>query len=185
MIAMLLPTQIKFNNHDCTLMLTVPSIEIPEEIARVGKEHGLLQKPEFHISVVVSDNARRVHELVEEFQQFDETLQNLETLASAQDWSFERLGRYSLHEELYTRERLMETGKSDIPPHTRKAIVERVHVPGMDKYFRGLTALLGPNFTIPLTHITLFSWSDFAPLEFRGISLLSEEDYKRTLVHEL
>lgn len=182
---MLLPSQIKFNAHDCTLMLAISHLEIPEEIKRVGEENGLLLKPEFHISIVVSDNARRVHDLVEEFQQFSETLQNLETLAKAQDWSFEHLGRYSLHEEVYTRERLMEIGKSDIPPHVRKTIVERVQLPGIEKYYAGLTALLGPSFEVPLTHITLYSWSDFAPLEFRGISILTEEEYKRTLVREL
>lgn len=166
-------------------MLGVAHLELPEEIKAAGTANGLSLKSEFHISIVVSDNARRVHDLLEEFQQFNETVQNLETLAKAQDWSYERLGRYSLHEEIYTRERLMETGKSDVPPHVRRAIVERVHVPGIEKYYHGLSALLGSSFEVPMTHITLYSWSDFAPLEFRGISILKEEDYKRTLIREL
>lgn len=182
---MSLPTQIKFSDHDCTLMLVLPELLIPEHIKSAGETHGLLLKPELHVSIVVSENARRVRDLVDEFQQYTETLQNLETLARAQDWTFERLGQYSLHEEMYTREKLLASGKSDVPAHVRRSIIERVELPGMKTYYEGLAALLGPSFPVPLAHITFFSWSDFAPLAYRGISILSDEDYARTLMREL
>lgn len=181
---MSLPEQIKFNKHDCTLLLQLPSFEIPSQIIAIGDENNLKVKPEFHISVVASDNARRVYALVEEFQQFSETLQNLETLAHAQDWEYTRLGRYSMHEETYSREELLRVGKSDIPAHVRRTIIEQVDMPGIEKYYEGLAGLFGPNFAPPLTHVTVCSWSDFTPLTFRGISISTPEDYKRTLLRE-
>lgn len=179
------PTQIKFNSHDCTLMLCLPQIAVPPHIEAIAIEYGMQPKLEFHISVVVSDNARRVHALVDEFQQFSETLQNLETLAHAQDWEYEKLEKYSLHEEVYTSEKLEQSGKGDLPPHVRRTIIERIALPGMQRYYEGLSALFGQKFEAPPAHITLFSWSNYAPLNHRGVAISSEEEYQNTLIREL
>jgi hypothetical protein len=55
----------------------------------------------------------------------------------------------------------------------------------MQKYYEGLSALFGQEFAAPLAHITLFSWSDYMPLNYRGIAILSEEEYQKTLIREL
>jgi hypothetical protein len=112
-------------------------------------------------------------------------MQNLETLARTQDWDYARTGKYSLHEEVYTREKLLHTGKTDVPAHIRRSLIERVDLPDLQKYYSGLTAIFGPAFNPPVAHITLFTWSDFTPFAHRGISISSEEEYRATLVEEL
>lgn len=176
---------VHFNGHDCSLLLSIPTIAIPEHILIAGAEEGLQVKTEFHISIVVSDNARRVKKAMEELGQTAETLQNLETLARAQDWTYRALGKYSLHEDVYSRERLERTGKGELPPYMSRSIIEQIDLPTLPKYYEGLSALLGIPFSAPFAHITLLTWSDYPPLFARGISISGIDDYERTLIREL
>ncbi len=181
----MIPLEVKFDHFDCTLMLSLPVQEIPLPVTHEADRRGFALKREFHISVTVSENARKVRLAVDELGQREETLQNLETLAHTYSWEYAHTGDYSVHEESYSKQRLLSTGKVGARPHMRRAIVERVMLPDLARYYAALSALLGVAFTVPIPHVSLYTWSDAEEFASRGVGISSAADFEQTMIARL
>jgi hypothetical protein len=148
------------------LGLAVAKPDIPDFVRKAAEENGLSEKPEVHISIVVTKNAQILWHSIT-----SEQVQIVEELYKGLKWEYELTDQYFLHERYYTRHILDEHGDTDMPEHQRRSIVQKVLLPGLVTFYTKLNALAGTTLSVPVPHVTLFA------LEGRGIGINSAEDF--------
>lgn len=170
------PLEKRFDSDRCIASLPVRMPGIPERLKEIAESEGLVEKPEFHISVIVTDNARLVAAAAAASAEPEKVKESVRSLINAFAWDYTPL------EEFYRQEKSYE-GKNDdefgvVPPHMRRSIIQKVEMPDMGRFYKELTRLLGVEFGVPVPHITLFAWSDYPPRMTQGIGICSEQDFK-------
>lgn len=160
--------------------LSVAKPSVPEHITAEANEQGLLPKAEssLHISVVVSENARKLRAAVAAQENQKEAEQSIKELFESFAWEYSSTGEYFLHENTYGKQALIDTGEEDLTPHTRRTIVLKVDLPDIKVFYTKLNKMLGVTLPSPVPHITLFSWSDYEAKMLYGIGICSEEEFK-------
>ncbi len=158
------------NKH---LGLPIEKPVIPEVVRRVAELNQLKEKPEMHISVIVTKNAQMLWRALAAKSDSAKRMKKLEELFRAYEWEYELTEEYFLHERFYTQEVLQECGDIDSAEHLRKSIVQKVHLPDLTAFYAEVNTLASLTFTVPVPHITLFS------LTGRGIGINSAEEFQR------
>src|SRR5690606_30255445 len=103
----------------------------------------LTPKPELHITLIGTALAAELHAA------FGPSAGTLVGAAQdAQDWRFERSGRYLLLRKPFTG-----NGRTA----TAHALVERIDLPAMAPFHRALGRLLGRQLPVPPPHVTLYT----------------------------
>lgn len=173
------PLTKKFNPENCHITLSIERPTIPAFIHDAAKKLGLIEKQEFHISVAVTKNARRIKEVMRANKSPDAMQKEIVSLVNGFSWEYALTDEYLLQEHSYTKEDLVENGYTDLTEHTRRSIVQRVTLPDLKLFYGKLNTLLKISITVPPPHITLFTWSDYEPMKLRGIGIASEEEFRR------
>ncbi len=155
------------------LLLAAPRPEILPSVAAYAQEHSMVEKPEFHISIIGHANGKKI---TDAWGGNDEIIQRIRDAADDFSWHVEYLSEYSLLEKFYDQEEMKKSGYENIPEHTRRTIIQAVRVADMVPFYEKLSEITGIAFDVPSTHITLFSWSDYAPMMTAGIGLYSHDD---------
>src|SRR3989338_3473580 len=157
------------------LGLSVEKPAIPDFVRKAAEQNGLQEKPEVHISVMVTKNAMQMWHAAG-----TEKVQSVEELFNSGEWDYTFTGEYFLHERKYTRQDLTANGYAeDIPEHTRRTIVQKVLLPDLPVFYARVNEVLGISLPVPVQHVTLFAWSDYAPFRTRGIGINSTEEFKQ------
>lgn len=173
------PIKKKFDRDKLVIILSVEKPEIPERISTVAAGRGLVEKPEYHVSLLVGDNSRVFKDAIDGAENSEILLDEIEAVLGELDFEYELTDGYFLHENFYSRERLESLGYTDMPEQTRRTIVQKVDLPDAEKFYSKLSALLDCEFGKIVPHITLFSWSDYPPKMTWGIGVSSEEDFQK------
>ena len=176
---MSLPLVKDFISEDCFALLFIEKPEIPDRIREAAKKQNLVEKSEFHISTLVTSNARKVRAVISQNDLSENLKEKVASLFTSFSWEYSLMNEYFLQENFYTKEELKESGHPELPEHTRRTIVQKVNIPDMSLFYEGLSDMLKTSFDLPIAHITLFSWSDYNPLMMRGIGVSSEEDFRK------
>lgn len=158
----------------CEFFLPVEKPEIPDRIYEKAKGFGMIEKPEFHISVLVGMNATAFQEFT---QSENDLLKRAKEFFGTFGWSYSLTKEYVVQERTYKEEERVDFLGKNYPAHTRKTIVQKVDLPDLALFYKGLKDKWGIVLTLPVPHITLFSWADYEPLMTRGIGVSSQEDF--------
>ena len=177
---MTLPLEKTFrvNKH---LGLSVEKPLIPDFVRRVAQENGFQEKPEVHISVVVTKNAVQMWRAGGA-----DKSPSIKELFDSYAWEYSLTDEYFLHERWYSKQDLAENGYTpDIPEHTRRTIVQKVVLSDLPAFYAKLNGMLNISLSVPTPHITLFTWSDYEPFKMRGIGINSAEEFERFTVRRI
>ncbi len=169
--------------RDKYLGLAVEKPQIPDYVRKVAAENGVFEKPEFHISVLVAKSAQTAWRAIAARSDADLT-SSLESLFKSYKWEYEPTSEYFSHEHAYTKSELIENGE-DVPPHTRRSVVQKVALPDLSPFYLKVSKMLGTQLPVPVPHITLFAWSDYEPYKRRGIGINSAEEFQRFTVRRI
>jgi|SRR3989344_1755361 len=161
------------------LGLTVQKPQIPDLARRAAEQNGCVEKPEFHISVLVASNAQVAWQAVEAQKDAAKIQQVIESIFNSYTWEYEETHEYFLHERTYAKSDLIAEGESDVPEHSRRSIVQKVQFPDLRGFYKKLNDMLKISLPMPVPHITLFAWSDHEPYKTRGIGICSAEEFER------
>jgi hypothetical protein len=171
------PTAKKFDKDSYHIILPVAPPEIPDDIRIAAKDRGLAAKTEFHISVAVTKNAKKIHDTVTKKGDPTHFREAIQSFMNGLAWEYTPTDEYAILEMHYDHAEMKECGYSGLPLHSRKTLVHRVDMPDMKVFYEKLSKLLEVPFGVPVPHITLFAWSDYAPFMTRGIGIASEDEY--------
>ncbi|HYE23521.1 MAG TPA: hypothetical protein VEA92_03735 [Candidatus Paceibacterota bacterium] len=159
----------RFDKNNYFIQLGIDQPIVPKRIRQKADMLGYLPKPETHISVVVTSNSKALMEHVYANEDANTLANEILTLFNSFPWEYELLDIYLLQERQYR-----ET--HDRPAHIRRTIIQMVTLPDLPMFYERIVALSGANLTLPVPHVTLFSWSDYEPMMVQGIGLSSSED---------
>lgn len=170
------PLEKRFDPKRCIASLPVGKPEIPERLREIALSEDLVEKPEFHISAIVTSNARAVAAAAAASPEPEKAKAAIRALFEAFAWEYTPL------DEFYRQERAYE-GKDDdefggVPAHVRRSIIQKADMPDMQPFYGALRELLGIELGTPVPHVTLFAWSDYPPRMTQGIGICSEEDFE-------
>ncbi|HEY4522169.1 MAG TPA: hypothetical protein VJH91_00835 [Candidatus Paceibacterota bacterium] len=174
---MMFPTEKTFK-PDQYLGLSVEKPEIPDFVRHVANENHLNEKPECHISVLVSNNAVQAWRTAASASDPEMMRGKIQELFNSYAWEYSLTSEYFLHEHTYTKDELVANGE-DVPEHTRRSIVVKVSLPDLSRFYEKLNEMLGLSLPLPVPHVTLFAWSDYEPYRVRGIGICSREEFDR------
>lgn len=176
---MLKPIEKTFIEDIFGFFLFIEKPNIPKRIVAEAEQRGLFEKPECHISLVVEKSAMHIIDALKQMQiQNQEQVKNeIIDLFNQLDFTYELTDVYSLQEKTYSREELNERGLQDEPVHTRRSIIQMVNMPDIEIFFNKVSQLLNTNIDMPLSHITIFAWSDYDKKKNRGIGISSQKDF--------
>lgn len=172
------PHERRFDTNNYFIQLGVECPSIPERIQSEAVTRGYLPKPETHISVVVTSNSVLLKTVVENSEDPVALRHVITKLYESFKWEYELHDTYLLQERRYE-----ET--SDRPAHTRRTIIQMASLPDLEQFYSELMALVPVKLTLPVPHITLFSWSDYPPMMVQGIGLSSADDLKSNSREEI
>lgn len=173
------PLAIDFDPMTGYVLLSVAKPEIPVRVYEEAVKRGLIEKHEFHIGLVASHNAPALARALAVGKEPERLTDEVKALVDSFAFDYELTDEYYFLEKFYDQKTLGSFGYVGVPEHTRRAIAVRVDMKDTALFYERLEALLGHPFAAPLPHISLFAWSDYAPMMTRGISLGSEEDFKK------
>ena len=180
-IKMMIPIKKDFNEENYNALLYVARPPIPVNILEKAKEFNLKEKPEFHLSVIASKNGKIISDFLATSSISEEIKNQIKNDFLNRKWEYELLPEYFLMEKYYDQNELDKSGYKDMPMHSRYTLIQNAKMNELEEYYKKLSKLTGINFDQPLAHITLFSGSDYAPMENRGIGIYSEEDFEKYL----
>jgi hypothetical protein len=167
----------KWNPQNATLLLSVPQPTIDPRVILYAQEHGYKQKLETHITLISFQNAKKILEVLQQH------VEKAFELAQSYEWKFEYTADYSVLER--TINAFVLNGQVQTPAHIRRSIIQSVKAPDMVDFFAKLSVMVGSQLPIPISHVTLFSWSDYEPEMLSGIAVNSEEDFRKYLKEAL
>ena len=152
----------------------------PDFVQKEAAKNGLLEKPEFHISVLVARNAQLAWKAAAQRDDATELRDAIESLFRSYTWEYTLTHGYFLHERAYSKKDLIENGYGeDIPEHTRRSVVQKIALPELSLFYAKLNEMLKIVLPVPIPHITLFAWSDYEPFKTRGIGINSKEEFEQ------
>ena len=163
----MLPLEKKSVSEDCFLLLQVQKPEIPSHVYKEAQSRNFIEKDEFHISLVVAKNARKVKEVISQSSEPEKLWEEIKTFFESLVWEYTLIDEYHLQENSYNE-----------PKHTRRTIIQKVNLPNLLPFYEKLNQILGITLPVPVPHITLLSWSDNPLFMTKGIGISSEEDFK-------
>lgn len=176
---MLLPLEKDFQPNKY-LGLSVEKPEIPDFVRVIANNNDLNVKSPVHISVVVTKNAVTLWKALAKSQNLEKSMQAAKDLFESFLFEYELSNEYFLHERTYSRKDLDENGyDASIPVHTRRSIVLKVIIPDFPRFYTALNEMFEIKCSLPVPHITLYTWSDYEPFKTRGIGINSKEEFKR------
>jgi hypothetical protein len=167
----------KFISEKGVIILSVKKPEIPEFVRTEATKGNLIEKAESHISIAVTKTARQISEEIEKNKESDKLKENISSLLNNFSWKYALTNEYFLHENFYTKEELVKNGYTDLTEHSRRSIVQLVNLPDIELFYKQLNDLLGTSLSVPVPHVTLFSWSDYEPMMLRGIGISSKNEF--------
>jgi hypothetical protein len=166
---------------DQYLGLSVDRPTVPDFVQQAAQENNLVEKPEVHISVVVTKNAMQMWRAIGSKKDSAALLKSVEALFKRHAWEYALTEEYFLHERTYSQTDLdlIENRYTNVPEHSRRTIVQKVQLPDLAIFYGKLNEMLGTSISVPVPHITLFAWSDYEPFKTRGIGINSAEEFER------
>jgi hypothetical protein len=179
------PERKNFFGKTCNALLSITKPIIPDSIEEKAKELNLKEKPELHISVIAYKNGRILSKFLESSPNAEEIRREIKDMFLNETWKYELLPEYFLMEKHYTKEELEKTGHKNTPEHTRSTLIQKINMESLKDYYSKLSELTGINFEIPPAHVTLFSGSDYQPMENNGLGIYSEKDFDTYLKSKL
>lgn len=172
------PLAKKFVSESSFLLLPVQKPGISERIREEAQRRGFTEKEETHISVAVTKNAKKIADTISEAASPAALRNGIVALFESFAWGYTLVDEYYLQESFYDEARMAESGYAeDQPEHTRRTIVQKADLPDLPVFYQKLNKLLGTALSIPIPHVTLFSWSDNPAFMTRGIGISSEEEF--------
>lgn len=172
------PIEKKFLVEKFYLLLPVEKPEIPKHIAEIAKENKLNEKPDYHISVVVEKSAAIIRREIAKSSYPERIAQEVVDLFKGYAWEYTLSDKYSLQEKFYDKESRIAAGLEEEPEHMRRSIIQIVEMPDIEHFYRKLSEILEIELDVPIPHITIFAWSDYALKSTRGIGISSKQDFE-------
>lgn len=168
---------LKWNPEKATLLLAVPRPSVPERVSAWAIGHGFLEKDETHVTLLSFQNGKRVlrglHGATDRQERLDAIFAAAETLG----WQVDGLPDYLELERALPA--YVTDGVVQVPDHVRRSIIQVVTLPDLEPFIAGVSAIIGEQIETPLPHVTLFTWSDYAPESRSGIAVNSRADLDR------
>lgn len=175
---MLKPIEKTFIEDIFGFFLFIEKPNIPKRIVAEAEQRGLFEKPEYHVSVVVEKTAVCILEALKNMSDGQDVRKKIVDLFDEFDFKYDLTDTYSLQEKTYSREELDLRGLVDEPVHTRRSIIQMVHMPDIDLFFKEISRLLNIKMDVPIPHVTIFAWSDYDKKKNRGIGISSQKDFE-------
>ena len=175
----LLPIKKDWIEENDNALLYINKPEIPANILQKAAEFNLKEKPEFHLSVIASKNGKIISDYLATLNAPEDVRNQIKNEFLNATWEYELLPEYFLMEKYYDQAELDKSGYKDMPMHSRFTLIQNAKMDGLKKYYEKISKITGINFEQPLAHVTLYSGSDYQPMETRGIGIYSEQDFKK------
>ncbi len=148
-----------FNEDLKTILLGVKSEDvITDAVRKFAVTKNLLEKKEFHITIVGRETGEKLLAENIDFNKIKELVESFE-------WQF------SLNQEFYFITK-------SYPDEQRSSVIEIVQLPDLLGFYEQLNQLTGQNFALPFSHVTLFTNSTKQENQLRGIGIYSEAEMK-------
>ncbi len=162
-----------FDDSRCTLLLQIPSMVIPPELAVLAETNGLSAKSEFHVTLIGTRTGNRMTSALAALDPAPRgrLLERLTRLLPAIEWRFSPRGLY------YRAEREYAAPTEALAPERRESYLELVKVPGIGQLYHECNALLNVRLPLPPTHVTLFAKGTNPATAERGIGIETAEEF--------
>lgn len=164
--------KLTYNKDKITLLLsvTVPG-EIILDAEKDAKEHHLVIKPDFHITLIGYATGQKIQEiLLDKTEQEKEVIiEKIQSIANVFTWPYTFLSEYFYITKTY------DSGE------VRQSIISLVDLPDLEKFYKNLEGLIGRSFDIPFPHITLYTQSTEIKNTHAGIGIYSEREFQKLL----
>jgi len=173
-----IPVIPEFFPDRATLILSIAKNKLDLEAKRaVADTYNLLQKPEFHLTVLGTDTGRQ---LLEHFSQSpqserEQALTQIESLANQTKWKVFLRPEYFFIQKTYPLP-ADQTRDQQLEPEVRSSIVQTAEVSELAEFYDTINRLFDQHFPVPYPHITLFTVSTNPKNNTRGIGIYSLED---------
>ncbi len=164
---------LEFDKEDVTLLLALGGEkQTPAYVRAFAEQKGFLPKTEFHIMLVGTATGRDIFKRLNDKSTGEkkDILQKIEDLSRTFAWSF------TPQEEYYAISRSLPATEGGAA-EKRQSIIQAVILPDLALFYEKLNQLLGTNFEVPPSHITLFATSTREDKKLRGIGTYSKEHF--------
>jgi hypothetical protein len=133
---------------------------------------GLHPKDEFHSTIIGFSNGKQILDALGEFQKQkkEKLLLDIDQLLKSFTRHVELQDDYYLIEKTYTNPESLEI---------RKSLIQLVKIQHISEFYMKLNSLLGKNFTMPMSHITLYTTSTEEVNNLLWIGIPSKEAFER------
>lgn len=168
----------RFNRETANCLLELPKDYFgTEAVWHVAEERSLIEKDEFHITVIGSETGRALMQILDALPEEGRLarLAALDALIQRTDWGFVETEEYYYLKKEYA-EPNPDTPNSALH-ETRESIIRMVELQGLSPFYASLNALFGTSFNTPPAHITLFTNSTREDKKLRGIGLYSWDEF--------
>ena len=168
----------KFFPEYASCILPTDEKQIDREKHRKEAEtHNLLEKKEFHFTVIGFDTGEEILAALEQMSEDNKqaALEQIKALCENFDW------KISLKDEYYYIEQHYETDPNDpkSQEETRKSLIQIATIEKLDEFYQQLNLIVGKNLLVPFPHVTLFTNSTLEKNQLRGIGIYSEKQFRK------
>ena len=181
------PTEKDFIETTNNAILLIEKPDIPKNILEYADNNSLKLKNKFHITIIGTKYDLFIRDFILkiEINKRQKIQEELKNLFEKYDWKYQLVSKYSFLKKYYTQEELNNRGYYDQPEQNRLSIIQIINLPDLKDFYQELNILLGTKLEIPFEHISLFSGSDYQPMEERGIGIYTEKDFLDSMVEEI
>lgn len=162
-----------FPDYHCSIPLSKEEVDISDIETRARAE-GYREQTSQHITVmggrIEESLANRLELMPGPDRQ--KIIDNIISLLEKFKWEFEP-------KEIYHVKKTGTFGKESTVIEHRQSYIRTIEMPDMEIFFKELNKLLGTNFPMQFSHITLFTKGEREGVRYYGIPIPSVEEFKK------
>lgn len=170
---------IRFDDINGTLLVKIDKNILDfSDLKTEAEKRGLLEKDEFHITIIGSATGKEIMTALEVVPSDEKNriLNKIKELAMNINWKFFLRPEFYYIKKEYNR--LDDANPDKTIVETRQSIIQLIDTKNLKEFYTKLQKIAGLTFATPFSHITLFTVSTEEDNKKRGIGIYSEEDFE-------
>jgi hypothetical protein len=168
-----LPVELKFYSDKATAILVIDKKNINFAAKKEQADKlGLLPKEELHFTIIGSDTGETILAQLANLSEAErnKTLDQINKLLQSFGWKTTFTNDFHYLQKIYN--------EPDFPgEEKRRSIIQLAKIDQLEKFYHKLNLLLGANFSTPLPHVTIYTYSNREDKKLRGIGIYSQKDF--------
>lgn len=148
-----------------------------DRLAQLAEQEEFHRKPEFHITILGFSNGKEILNRLAELPEAEraERIEAIHEITKTTDWNPVGADQEILriHKDYQVQE-----GEELKTVEQRESLIQKIDLAGTEEFFARLNALMGTNFEIPVTHVTIFTKSTNPKNATLGIGVKSNAEFE-------